>query len=64
MLWTIETPTSAVQVKIILCDDPIRSDPESDPESDSESNPDFVNGQYEKAFESAMSASFVGKQIT
>ena len=36
----------------------------SDPESDSESDPDFVNGQYQKAFESAMSASFAGKQIT
>ena len=42
--------------------DPIRSGIRSDAESDSESDPDFVNGQYQKAFESAMSASL--KQIT
>ena len=52
---------------------PIRSDPirspsrsgiRSDPESDPESDPDFVNGHYQKAFQSAMSACFADKQIT
>lgn len=51
-----QNSNSATKAKILVRSDPIRSGIRSDP--------DFVNGQYQKAFQSAMSPSFAGKQIT